>query len=75
MPSTHWGRHPVPDTSGPPRERPSYVPQTRALYWIELVSCAKKATAFFRISRSSRKIRFSWRSRRNSSCSSLGNPS
>src|SRR5262245_53530776 len=39
------------------------------------VSCAKKAAAFFKISRSSRKIRFSRRTRRRSSCSSLGRPS
>jgi hypothetical protein len=41
----------------------------------ELVSCAKKAAAFFRISRSSRKIRFSRRNRRSSSCSSVVRPS
>src|SRR5579871_1040616 len=40
-----------------------------------LLSWAKKAAAFFRISRSSRKMRFSRRKRRSSSCSSLVSPS
>jgi len=39
------------------------------------VSCATKAAAVFRISRSSRSIRFSRRKRRSSSCSSLLRPS
>jgi hypothetical protein len=42
---------------------------------IELVSRAKKAAAFTKISRSSRRIRFSRRSRRNSSRSSVVRPS
>jgi len=43
-------------------------------YGVEFVSLAKKAAAFRRISRSSRKIRTSRRKRRTSACSSVVNP-
>jgi hypothetical protein len=87
--STHWGRRPAPGTSGPPDDQPSPAPTwpNASTAWTRSPERRRRPLApgppwsrktpwgSVRISRSSRRIRFSRRSRRNSSRSAVTSPS
>ena len=87
--ATHWGRRPAPGTSAPPGDEPSPAPRSQTPLRLGLGLGSEEAAACprgpqevlwtswggVRISRSSRSIRFSRRSRRNSSRSAVVSPS
>jgi hypothetical protein len=87
--STHWGRPSSPGTSGPPDDEPSPAPTgpNASTAWTRSPERRRRPLApgppwslatpwgSVRISRSSRRIRFSCRSRRNSSRSAVTSPS